>query len=509
MSRVIYTTVAMVAVGLVRPPLGTSLPIGSSAGFAKPKRMLAGPGWQTGLVSESPRNRCRPRELTEDDVASAVGRIRARDAGLADEAEHVIGSLTWGEGPGVISQSGLQEWLWYVVPTKYLTDEVGYMGRVAGTAAVLFDELGLGGYAAICRSEETAKVHEAFDRSDSAGRTAMRKAIERSGLDAPDLDDFAWSSVMRSEEASARSAVEAALEDAIHTGEMTVGAKGWRAVQSRVCRSVLDSDHPLMPGQSWRTAVVTERIDSWVSAAERRSPTLLEARAQIANRLLHPVEPPPDANSAVRPLVWLLDRWGDEQPLTQAGYLKPAFVQSLQTDRPWIDPFDQPVKTELDDHVLHDLRGWLQRVGAVRKHKASLRRTPLGRGIAPDPEEAWRALTRNLVVGDEWGRFVGESTLLFLLDQDDAVSDNAAPTFVRACALEMGWQTTSDGITQPPSVRDVSWALADARHIWDTCALTETIGDWGDRRISLTDAGRAAALSYLRHVAAGPRDTPW
>ena len=64
-------------------------------------------------------------------------------------------------------------------------DEVGYVGRLAETAAVLFDELGLHGYAAICRSDETAKVHEAFDRSDAAGRSALRKAIERSGIDRP------------------------------------------------------------------------------------------------------------------------------------------------------------------------------------------------------------------------------------------------------------------------------------------------------------------------------------
>ncbi len=411
----------------------------------------------------------------------------------------------------MIRQSGLQEWLWYVVPTKYLTDEVGYMGRLAETAAVLFEELGLHGYALICRSDETAKVHEAFDRSDVAGRSAMRKAIERSGIDPPDLDDFAWSSVMRTEEANARSAVETALEDAIYTGVLTVGAKGWRDAQKRVCTRVLDGDHAQIPGQSWRTAVVTERIESWVSAAERRSPKLSEARAQIANRLLHLVERPADANAAVRPLVWLLERWGHEQPLTQAGYLKPSFVQSLQADRPWQDPLplDRPVKNELDDHVLHDIRGWLQRVGALRKHKASLRRTPLGRDIAADSESAWRVMTRNLVVGDEWERFVAETGLLFLLGQEEPVSDNAARAFIRECAIEMGWQTTTDGITEPPSLREVSWALVDARHVWDVCALTAISGDWGSRRISLTETGRVAALGYLRHVAAGPKDSPW
>ena len=90
-------------------------------------------------MSDSVRNRCRSWELSEDDLAAAIDRIRARDAGLAAEVEHVVGSLTWGQGPGVISQASLQEWLWYVVPTKYLTDEVGYMGRLAESTAVLFD----------------------------------------------------------------------------------------------------------------------------------------------------------------------------------------------------------------------------------------------------------------------------------------------------------------------------------------------------------------------------------
>jgi hypothetical protein len=251
-------------------------------------------------VSEPVRNRCRPSDLTDADVAAALDRIRARDADLAREAEHVVDALTWGEGPAVIRQAGVQARLWYVVPTKYMTDEPGYMGGLAETAAVLFDELGLHGYAAICRSEETAKVHAAYGHSDGAGRTALRKAIERTGVDPPDLDDFEWSSVMRTEEAQARSAVEAALEEAIYAGEMLVGAKGWRTTQARVCAAVLDSDHPEIPGQSWRTAMVTERIEQWVSAAERRSPKLGEARAQIANQLLHPIEMPDDAGAAMR-----------------------------------------------------------------------------------------------------------------------------------------------------------------------------------------------------------------
>lgn len=462
-------------------------------------------------MSEPVRNRCRPSELTDDDVAAALDRIRIRDAALAQEAEHVVGALTWGEGPAVIRRSGLQEWLWYVVPTKYMTDQPGYMGGLAETAAVLFDELGLHGYAAICRSEETAKVHAAFDKSDKAGRTALRKSIERSGIDPPDLNDFEWASVMRTEEAQARSAVEAALEEAIYTGEMTVGAKGWHQVRAKVCAAVLDSDHPDIPGQSWRTAVVTERVEQWVSAAERQSPKLGEARAQIANQLLHPIEMLSDAATAMRPLVWLLEQWGDEQPLTQAGYLKPAFVRSLQADRPWSNalPLDRPVKTELDDRVLLKLREWLHRVGALRRHKATLRRTPLGREIAADPAGAWHALTRNLAGGGDWDCFVAETGLLFLLGRHEPISDSSPPVFIRNCAIEMGWQGTTDGVAKAPSLRDVSWTFIDARRVWDVCGLTNRSGDWRNRRVALTDVGRVAALSYLRHVATAPKDSPW
>jgi len=460
------------------------------------------------VAQELSRNLIRASELSDSDVAEAIDRIRARDERRGDEAEHVVEALTWGEGLGVLRQAGLQSWLWYVVPTKYFDGEDGYMGGLAETAGVLFDELGLHGYAAICRSEQTGIVHAAFDRSDSAGRTALRKAIGQSGIEPPDLDDFAWSTVMWTAESQAQNAVEDALEDALFDGRMKVGASGWRKVQRKVCAEVLDADHPDIPGQSWRTAIVTERIQQWVSSADR-SPALAEARAAIANLLLHPIDPPATAASAVEPVQWLLHQWGNEQPITEAGYLKPAFVQSLQADRPWAHPFgrDVTVKKELDDVVLHNLRGWLQGIGALRKHKATLRRTPLGRAMAADVAHTWTGVADNMA-GDGWPGFVAETALLFLLRDEGQVQRDAVPVFVRNCATAMGWQTTSDGVPAPASIRDVSWTFADASRHWEPCGLLEPDDDWRSRSIGLTDAGRGAALSYLRHVAAGPKHSP-
>lgn len=146
------------------------------------------------------RNRCDPASLTDVLVDAAVERIEADDTERGRDVRHVYDTLTWGEGPGKLTQSGVQDWLWYRLPTKYMTDEVGYTGRLAGIAAELFDELGLDAYAAICRSETTVGVHDAFDHSDKAGFDAMRTAQAASGIDPPDLDDFEWGAVMGIEE---------------------------------------------------------------------------------------------------------------------------------------------------------------------------------------------------------------------------------------------------------------------------------------------------------------------
>jgi hypothetical protein len=261
-----------------------------------------------------------------------VERIGARDAERGRVARHVYDTLTWGEGPGMLTQSGVQDWLWYRLATKYLTDEVGYMGRLAGIAAELFDELGLDAYAAICRSETTVGVHAAFDCSDSAGFDAMRKARAASGIDPPDLEDFEWGEVMGFEEANARSAAELALERAIADGRLVVGGRSWRIRQREVIAAVLDTDHPSHPGQTWRTAILTERLSAWTSEASRRSETLAGLRARVANRLLHSIPAPEDVAERLAPLTWLLEKLGDEQPLTQAGYLTPAFVRQVHAE---------------------------------------------------------------------------------------------------------------------------------------------------------------------------------
>lgn len=143
---------------------------------------------------------------------------------------------------------------------------------MAAAAAALFDGLGLDRYAAICRSPVTAEVHAACHRSDTEGRRAFRRALEQSGIDPPDLDDFAWGSMMGPDEASARSTVALALEHAIVAGEFRPGGRGWRDRQRAVTAATLDRPRPTLPTQSWRSAILTERLERWVSFAQGRCP---------------------------------------------------------------------------------------------------------------------------------------------------------------------------------------------------------------------------------------------
>ena len=113
-------------------------------------------------MTEPVRNRVCPEDLTDGEVEAALDRIAGRDQARGGDAHHIYESLTWGEGPSRISQASVQDWVWYRLPKNYATDAVGTMTRLAGSAAELFDELGLDVYAEICRSSTTSAYHPRY-----------------------------------------------------------------------------------------------------------------------------------------------------------------------------------------------------------------------------------------------------------------------------------------------------------------------------------------------------------
>lgn len=443
-------------------------------------------------------------ELAETDVRAALARIAAQDRELAGDAEHVYSTLTCGEGPGALSQAGLQDWLWHKLATKYLTDETGYMARLAEAAALLFDELGLARYATICRSDTTARVHDAYGSSTAEGLRALKAAVAASGIEPPDIDGFSWGEVSGLEEAGARSAVEAALEQAIATGVLVVGGRGWRQAQQSITAATLDGLHPTQPAQSWRTALVTERVGAWTAA--RRSDELSRLRRRLANRLLHPTAAPADLDEHLAPLLWLLDNFGDEQALTQAGYVNTGFLRRVHAEGPWSNRLapSAPPRSEIDDVTLHRLRGLLEGMGALRKRRNVLRRTRHGAALVGDPAGLWAGFV-GAMGADPWKRFVVETTGTVLLDAgDDGVEAAALLGGVAAIAAEMGWRTGSTA----PSGADVSWAFSGTRATLGLFGMLNETGDWRHRRFGLTPTGEATMLARLHTIAAGPQTHP-
>jgi hypothetical protein len=114
--------------------------------------------------------------MTETDptIAAAIAALRARDPDVAADAESALDWLTRGEGPAVLSQNGLQYFLWYQLPVKWLTGSAHHR-RVAAALAEVLDLLGLPRYAAICRSDTTVGVLDAYAHSPVRGQAAWRR----------------------------------------------------------------------------------------------------------------------------------------------------------------------------------------------------------------------------------------------------------------------------------------------------------------------------------------------
>jgi hypothetical protein len=124
------------------------------------------------------------RSAGAQDCADAPG-IRDHSGGGASPA--ALGSLTWDQGLQAIIQHGLQTFLRYELPRKWLTDLDGKL-HIAASLERLLELVGLPRYAAICRGPEIAAVLQAYERSDqegfgpSVGRRSAREWSRRTCL---------------------------------------------------------------------------------------------------------------------------------------------------------------------------------------------------------------------------------------------------------------------------------------------------------------------------------------
>ncbi len=437
------------------------------------------------------------------DVAGALDILRAEDPELALDAEGALNGLTAGEGIEEISQIALQEFLWYRLPVKFLTDDA-HKRRVAAGLGRLLELLELPRYAAMCTSDQTRTVLAAYeDDQDDRGRRVFRSAMTASGVHPVDVEELSWGHVMGMDEAGAFYTVAEALELAIVAGEFTPGARGWKQAQQAVIRQQLLRSREHLGGASLLDRVLDERVETWLTAHRGSRPEIL---APLRTRLCGPAALPDDVDRHIGPVRWLLERAAEGLTLTQTHRLKPATVVAIADAFGW--EHDIGVR-RLEDDVREVVatRELADTMNAVRRRKLQLVLTPTGKALLGDRGALWRRLCSRLISEHAYDAAVQELALALMLQDRVASRGEVA----RQIARVMDGEPWRSGDGRSPDERDVSWALVDFHWRLEALSLLEHDPEqprWQDSW-RLNPAGRAAAIEALRARATRPRRSPY
>ena len=444
----------------------------------------------------------RPTTITE-----ALERLAANDPALADEAAHVASWMAGGddnEDPAALTLAGLQTFLWYELPTKWMIDPDDRT-RTITAAAKLFETLGRPRYIELCHSPITTKILDAYDRSDTAGRKAFRTALNNSPVDPPDLTDFAWGSIMGLDEASARATVETGLETALDAGRFSPGVGMWRAAKATITAEILDTPQEHHFGQTWRSVIITERLRTWTNVF--RSPTLASLRAAVANQLLHPVAVPDTAALTLEPVLWLCDalsRGG--APLTKTGNLGRAFVHHIATTSGWWKGSTLP-RSEDEFYELHTLHAVARTARlAQHEHDRFMLNIP-GISSRANINDTWARVARSVAGSDDFAQTAFETVAGLLLADTQPVRWRDAIDTATDALSEYGWQQSTTGTPSREMVtaRAVERAVAVGFGRLRLFGTAQFIDEAGHRQIILTDDGRTLLHTFVRERAAGPR----
>ena len=448
--------------------------------------------------------------LDDDKVRGVIASIAGEDRDPGNLAELVWESLTAGEGSTMVTQAGLQSWLWWLLPKRSI-GEHDLWTAAAAAGAVLFDRLGALRYAAICRSETTRRVFDAWARSRSHGVKTCRAAMTASGVEPYDLADFAWSETFGTWELGARDTVERALEHAIDDGRLDPNRRGWRRVAESITAAALDTEHPHGIGQTWRALITSERAEQWANApslpAEQRN-----ERGQIARRfLVAPIRPEPEtALPALTPLIWLAEKCTDNITLTASNYLPPALVREAVDLFGWWE-WDKAPRSEADVGQLEAVRATASSLGVTRRTGRTLALTKRGKAFVADPTSEWPAFTTTIGGGNDYQHATSEVLAVSLLDGRE---HDWRDTIDAACSTlaAQGWRSAGEHIDASAH----RWSVSVALYRWKTWRLTTGAesrwerGPDGPRQaqratLILTAAGHAALSLWLHQRITGPR----
>src|SRR5689334_19916565 len=472
--------------------------------------------------------------------SQALETLSREDPEAAGDARAALAWLTGDEGLETISLLRLQEFLWYALPVKWPMSTPGRVG-VAKALGRLFLLAGLDRYAGVCSSAGTEKIINAYADGHEEGIAAYTEAIEESNAAPPDTELLAWGSVMGSQERAAYDACAAALELAFASGELSVGARGWRTKRVNIVNRWLclpggtsfpggttppdPPEHggaprpptpPSPPSDTWLGRISAERIDAWAHGRPGERSRL--ARSLIP-RLLEPPAVPDDPLPTLR---WLLGRADEGLRLTARHYIAPALVTEAVEEFGWRDQLVGTLRQELDVFPLHTLRGMAQtEMGAIRRRSTSLVLTKTGKLMTADPAARWHIGTAALIGPDDgpqpdFSVAVREAALMVILTSGPTGYDELTKQLTDLHGVE-GWAAGGGagagragggrhgtGLHSTGLASAVRTELYALRHRLWALHLLGTERSFS-APLSLTETGVAAALSALLARALRPR----
>lgn len=400
-------------------------------------------------------------------IAQALDAMAAEDPATANLAGTALGIVTAGGGAGRITQERVQRFLWYDLPIKMRpTDET--RAEITAALATALDLLELPRYAQICRSDTTRKVHQAYTENPQVGLMAFREANLASGIYPPDLPEFKWGAAMGLEEAMILSGVQDYLELAVASGELEPGSKDWKRKQRKLVRTYLNAPNFQLGGQTPLDVMNTERIQNWLKIEP--SETRQRLLSKLANRLLHPIELPPETTDPYPGLSELLRR------IQRGAEFEPSEGRLLA------------IASEL---------------GLTRKSKGELVLTKAGQQMLDDPTSSWRLFPQSLLGGNPYHRLAAEVMFAVLIEGTSSLGEVIGT--IRQAATESNYREAGTG--QPPSEISLMKALDPTVLPVGEMGLFES-GDFSGE-MALTPVGKAVALEALRTRATGPGAAPW
>jgi hypothetical protein len=459
-------------------------------------------------------------EASVELVESAVQTVERKHPEQGPWVRLAADWLTAGEGVGIISQTLLQDFLWYQLPRKFPDDE---WRQIVEATALLLDELELPRYAGIARSPTTEDVLAAWEDDPNEGFKRYRTATEASGVSPPDTDLLRWGSVMGIEEAAVRDHVSGALEAAIVSGELRPGTAGWRTESAAITRRTLlepmvDPGSEGDPPSRGLDRVVGERIESW---ATQTYPDQLQewrrraAEGFVVGRLpVAPEAPSRDVLEAITAsMAWLLDACRDGVKATAVGYLPPALVREAADRFDWWI-FDGQPRSEVDVFQLLNLHEMATRVGWLRKRSGLIRTSRSAIPLLEDQEALWRGIARAVGRSDAYSAVLGEVIAHRLLEGPAETRPlDASNELARAATPVIegqGWRRRG-GV--PVEAADIEHDIHIPLREWRLFhLLDEERPEWegghatGRWVTSLNEAGRATARAHLYARATEPRE---